>query len=664
MANPYDQFVQPQRSAPSGVNPYDQFVSPSTTNASYQEQANIDEMPWYQRATVGVGHGMMDVAHGIGQVGLEAGNKLGVVNSSTLKNYNDDVDDQDRIFSTLSNQSNAAKIGNFGGNIAAALPLGFGAEGLAAKAGGAIGDMIPGSIGALGTAGKALNTASKALSPGAAIGGSQFTHDGDSRLGNAAEGAVLSGITAGGASAAGAGIKSLGANLPVTGSMQRILAGKRIAGVSDPASVIQSSPVSGLPLTLGQSTNDPGILALEKSMATKPGSVGGFVDQRTQANQAITGALHNMGADTPLDQSALAMRQNIEGAHSAARDTERSLWDAIDPDNTTSISTAPLKSKVQNYIETLPKADRKTIPGDAVSTIMDDFGDNEPLKEFSALHSSLQSDVRSAYGSSNFNQARMLGDIDRIVMGHLDDLPIANKSTLDAYNTARGYSKDINQIYRQTPIKNILGVDATGADRVPETATGAKIIKTGPGASESVDSYLKATNNDPGAIQDAQKYFMRNMLEKSQQATEDQQGSRFINSSSLRAFYDKNQPVINKLFTPEQQEQIGNIVKGSQMTARTMQAGLPGGSDTALKLAGQDRLNTLVGSIFDNTPIVGKVTSALNSKVNNYVQRGLLDPAYGDMLMKRSVAKPSGLIPQLVNNIPAAVAPYGLLNSR
>lgn len=166
---------------------YNRRAAAAGQSSFEQERANNDPTIENDNFVSGVGSVFVDNAMGLKQLALQAGNKIGLVDDSTVADYQRKVDREAQLQAPLMN-TGAGQAGVVAGNVALwANPVTVGPRAVT----------VPGKI--LGAA-----------AGGYAIGGIQPTQTGESRLANAGEGALL----AAGGQGVASGLGLLGRKIP------------------------------------------------------------------------------------------------------------------------------------------------------------------------------------------------------------------------------------------------------------------------------------------------------------------------------------------------------------------------------------------------------------------------------------------------------------------
>jgi len=144
------------------------------TDPALLNQLNDPEEGLGERMLIGAGRGFTDVGEGIKQLGLQAGEKVGLVDPSTVADFNQRAAQERQLFGQSPvGRTIGSKVGRFGGNVLPAFA-------------------IPGAAGGL------LARVAGEAAIGGDIGATQFVPEGESRLSNIATGAATGGGVAGG----------------------------------------------------------------------------------------------------------------------------------------------------------------------------------------------------------------------------------------------------------------------------------------------------------------------------------------------------------------------------------------------------------------------------------------------------------------------------------
>lgn len=411
---------------------------------------------------------------------------------------------------------------------------------------------------------------------------------------------------------------------PFTSGGQDVIAGDTLlkaAGGQVPT--LPSDTPLGLDYSLGQRTNNPGLIQFERSLeANAPSDVRGqFETDRSFNNQEVHKAMGEVGTAGDPAELSQQLAGTLDTAHQQARQDITDAYKAI-PDAT--VPTQPLKDSFTDFVDGLTKVRRKFVPTDYEDILMG-FDRNEPMREVMDLRSSLLSDERTARSNKDWNRASVLRDLDnalfqRIPEGGIPGVTTPNQAATLAYQNANQLNADFNATFNAGPMRKIFegrGYDAS----VPDSAVAQKLLGAGQGQTERVAQFVKAAGMDPDAMQNARDWFSTQLANKVAGARQDAAGDAEILGNVMRKFVQDNQPLINSpIFSQRQRALISEIVDAVTMGERTARAGARGGSDTAINLAGGRYLDKVVGSWF--APILEKAGGAIGAGLGGAVTGG------------------------------------------
>lgn len=376
----------------------------------------------------------------------------------------------------------------------------------------------------------------------------------------------------------------------------------------------QNPPLPGTKYTVGQTTNNPGLLSLERTLQQRNAGGAGDVmlqeaNRTASNNTAVRDAIEkigNLGTDAPA-----AMSARLEAADKAAKIATRAKWKAVGIDDNTNVPIGWLKTRVTDYLGGLKVAEKKAIPPDVLATL-EELPKGSSLGEIQAWRADVGDKVRAAFRAGETNKGRILGGLADTISTFLDDVPTLSAKSgmtpekMALYNEARAATRSMKQTFNEPPdVRKALAVDSHGADRLPVSATADQFIKAGKGGPEALNSYLKAVGNDQEGLQAARDAFAQKFLKSIEGVGTDVSGNSPIIAGKTEKFLDQYGHVVNsKLFTAPQRDLLSRIQNATEIGARTMRSGPKGGSDTAAKLIGNKYLDVLIG------PDAGKLLNA------------------------------------------------------
>jgi len=273
---------------------------------------------------------------------------------------------------------------------------------------------------------------------------------------------------------------------PMTEAGRQGLAGRRLAeGATDPEAVRRILDegvdilVPGSEPTTFQATGDLGLGGMERGAATRSpepfaqrradqnearvAALGGIqekgapeavtravrehlarIDDETQAAvdsaaRTAQGRAAAIGAGSSPEASGTTMRQALETARAAAKEKERALWRAVDPDGSLALSAGGTKAASQAIIKEMPRS-AKPMGGEEVAMhlALQRYGDVVPFSELTALQSRLKGEMRAERLANGETPAyRRMTQLNHAIENDLDTA-IAGKVAKEAEAVAAG----------------------------------------------------------------------------------------------------------------------------------------------------------------------------------------------------------------------------------
>jgi len=231
--------------------------------------------------------------------------------------------------------------------------------------------------------------------------------------------------------------------------------------------------------------------------------------------------LEELGDISPED-ATIAVRERLESALADAKVEENRLWSRI-PEK----AKAPVRntiSKYQDELRKLSSAQRDDMPASARSVIGPRAKRKSggatvkktTIKELDGLYKKLGEEATQARAAKEFNKARIAENLRESI---LDD--IANAEGGDAIQetiqTARAFSRDLNEKFRSGPVGKIMGYGREGGPKIdPSLAMETTIGASGQRGEIARRAVARATQDDPTALEGMQNYvkgrFMRNVV--------------------------------------------------------------------------------------------------------------------------------------------------------
>jgi hypothetical protein len=262
-------------------------------------------------------------------------------------------------------------------------------------------------------------------------------------LANLVGGLVGGGLVAGATALGGAAVKAAGDYLaPLTEAGQQNIAGRTLlAAASDPQAVRASLAngadeiIPGSIPTTAQQTGDMGLLSLERSTRTNnpdlfqaraaeqnavrtdamkgvetagdPTAVTKLVrsqldDIEAQTNAAVNSARSTadnagaeIGGNQPLEAYGSNLRDAAVTAETAAREQERALWGAVDPDGSLALDVTPVRVTARETVADMtPSAKPMSAAEQQIFSAASDYADVIPFRELVKLRSNLSDSMK------------------------------------------------------------------------------------------------------------------------------------------------------------------------------------------------------------------------------------------------------------------------------
>lgn len=368
-------------------------------------------------------------------------------------------------------------------------------------------------------------------------------------------------------------------------------------------SSIPYDPLSPTPFgirpTFGQATNDPGILALERSVEQRTPSIQGDFNAQKAANNDLVGRqVGQIGTVGNPGEISQALAARLDAQRQTAKAGVDQAYGQI-PE--VSVPTQPLKDAFNGYVNSLTQVRRQFVPKN-YQDLLTGYPDQVPMRELMDLRSSILSDQRGAQNAGDFNRANVLGNIEQALFKGLPEggapLPAtADQAATMAYQRASKQAAEYHQTFNtDQPIASVFQRNSTGGEKILDSAVAEKLLGSGAGQADRVNQFLRASKMDPDATQAARDWFATKLQQATQGAPQAGSEQPVLNASSLRKFVQNNQDLINsRIFNDQQRTTIENIVKAREILERTANGGIRGGSDTAAKLLGNNYLSALLG---------------------------------------------------------------------
>ncbi|SFJ65510.1 hypothetical protein [Aerobium aerolatum] len=176
------------------------------------------------------------------------------------------------------------------------------------------------------------------------------------------------------------------------------------------------------------------------------------IDDETQhalnaATQSARQSAGNVGSGLSPDAAGSNIRQALEAARAAAKDQERALWQAVDPDGSLALAARGTKQAARSIADDLPRS-AKPMTGEEASIhgVLQHYDEVVPFGELTALQSRIKSELRAERLANGESPAyRRLTRLNRAIEGDLETA-IAGKVAQEADAVARGVMDEQNTL--------------------------------------------------------------------------------------------------------------------------------------------------------------------------------------------------------------------------
>lgn len=408
---------------------------------------------------------------------------------------------------------------------------------------------------------------------------------------------------------AGTAIRAVKSSLaPFTDAGAQIRAEQRVQSlVSDPqAAAAAMSGENPANLTPAQMSNDPGLLALERTASDEDPVLRDDLSARRQQSeqdinlsfrapangQSTANAVEFLSkrrdafrkriqgyadrararADRRIEDldpvrretdNSIIVREEIDRAYNQAAEQEAHLWGKV-PQNVR-VQTVSSRERLAEIDADTGQAAKGDIPEQARVFLGESgvFGDEATVRDLHSLYSQMRQRAREASSgpAPNENRARIANEIaDAILvdLGATTDLPTPVGMTI---NEARAFSRQMNEIFNQGNVGIVRGRERTGGNRVePEATLSRTVGRGGANGAVAVDQIRRAAGQ---GADEATKDFLRGRL--TDQAI--RQGD--YNPQAAENFVARNRETLQRF--PDLQGQIGAANKATN-TATARQA--------------------------------------------------------------------------------------------
>jgi hypothetical protein len=197
------------------------------------------------------------------------------------------------------------------------------------------------------------------------------------------------------------------------------------------------------------------------------------------ANANAAEKISKITKDTAMNRKQIGeiTKQEVTNALKQARDEESTLWKNI----ANSKELVPPSNTLQTYEQiknsVTPEQIKFRFPPE-IKTLMARFEkskDTMTAGELVKARRSLLSYSRQAAATDDVANAEFLGRLERAILTDLDEV----QTTDSAYNSARAFSRSLNERFTQTFAQDVVGRTRSGAQRVPPEVLVAKAFGAG-----------------------------------------------------------------------------------------------------------------------------------------------------------------------------------------
>jgi len=389
---------------------------------------------------------------------------------------------------------------------------------------------------------------------------------------------------------------------PLTSEGQSALAQGVIDRVAtNPKAPIEAPPIA-MPATLGQATNDPGLLALERAAQRRSmENEGAFNTIRQEQQQAVNAKLGSLGNFPGAEGGAsVAQMQDasqratgvLQKAYDAAKQNENLLWRSIDPTNKAAIDTTPIVNSTKLYLAGLTRARSGLIPAD-INALVATVRPQESLAELQDIRSAMLSKARGLRLTDD-NAANAVEGLAKAFGGPLDQIPMSDPKMAARYQAAR---QATIQLHDQFGDQITSGVMAKNSQGLPIVAPSQVLPRYLNGTPEGLTAYLRATGYSADGVQAAKDYLIAN-LKKAAETTQPGAGGYNLSAAQYTKFLASKQGQLlsdSRLFSPAERDIVQRSGAALDFMERATRAGIKGGSDTYANIAAGKYLEPLLG---------------------------------------------------------------------
>lgn len=307
-----------------------------------------------------------------------------------------------------------------------------------------------------------------------------------------------------------------------------------------------------------------------------------------QAGEDVVRALEIDDSMLDTQNIQAAARESLESALSDAKAQEALLWGAI-PENT-KVSVARTKNAIRSLEQSLSVAQKSDMP-EVARRVLRANQNTKAAKwtELDGLYKKLGETATQARANKDFNQARIAEQIREAILEDLGS-PVGGGPEVNAsLQTARAFSKQINDKFRKGTVGKIMGFAREGGGKVP--AERALEVSVGVGGTRGALAGREIQKAAPDEITlDAiQSYMRRRFMEN---VIDVKDGEEVFNGAKASSFLRKHSETLNDFPVLKQQllaaRSADDVARRVKSSAEAFKKKLdkPSVSSTALFLNG------------------------------------------------------------------------------
>lgn len=205
----------------------------------------------------------------------------------------------------------------------------------------------------------------------------------------------------------------------------------------------------------------------------------------TEAERAAQQAVADVGGSgrSAADASAV-LRREVDAAYLEGRAEETRLWGQVDGVAPTGLSGADLQARVDNWFGSQSPDVQEFFP-DVIRRVVNRYDEDATVRfsDLSSLRSVVMREQRSLLGQNRLNDARVLGQFEQMLMDLIDDVAPTGGAARQAWDTARTFSREFNDMFTRGPAARVWQTTGAGGSRVEISDTVREFFR--PDASRS-----------------------------------------------------------------------------------------------------------------------------------------------------------------------------------